>query len=353
MGPSRDSGRARARVIAVLLIGLLAFGAAPQVGAEEELKEAREELRETKAQIRARAQRMRELQRDLNRLATNIFRNEALIRQADERMKQLEFKVAVLEAQTARLQGLLNERNREAYIQGPGVPTIYLLTATSAVEFVDRLAFLSELNRRDTELAKRVGEHTERVSFAHAEIRRLQRDREVALATIEAQNAEMRRKLARSKDLFALLQVRKQDSIDTIRKYRPFLVCPMGGPYAIADNFGILHVHKEKHDEVHRHIHQGNDIAAAAGTPILAPFDGTAVTSRNEMGGMAVKVFGEYGYVYNAHLSRYGNLGWVKAGDVIGYVGATGNASGPHNHFEWHPGNGPAVDPYGFLLTVC
>ena len=91
---------------------------------------------------------------------------------------------------------------------------------------------------------------------------------------------------------------------------------------------------------------------APMGASIVAPFDGTAETSSNHIGGQAVEVFGEFGYVYNAHLSAFGQLGPVEAGDVIGYVGATGNAGGPHDHFEWHPDNGPAVDP-DFLLMVC
>jgi murein DD-endopeptidase MepM/ murein hydrolase activator NlpD len=89
------------------------------------------------------------------------------------------------------------------------------------------------------------------------------------------------------------------------------------------------------------------------GAPIVAPFDGEAVEASNHIGGMAVEVFGEFGYVYNAHLSAFGQLGTVEAGDVIGYVGATGNAGGPHDHFEWHPDNGKAVDPHEFLLMVC
>ncbi len=94
---------------------------------------------------------------------------------------------------------------------------------------------------------------------------------------------------------------------------------------------------------------------APQGTPIVASFDGVAVKSPNELGGNAVKVYGPFGYVYNAHLASYGKLGPVKATDVIGYVGDTGNALGgpPHDHFEWHPGNGAAVDPFPYLQAAC
>jgi murein DD-endopeptidase MepM/ murein hydrolase activator NlpD len=85
----------------------------------------------------------------------------------------------------------------------------------------------------------------------------------------------------------------------------------------------------------------------------VAPFDGTAVATNSELGGPSVKVYGADGYVYNAHLSAYGKLGAVETGDIIGYVGSTGDATAPHDHFEWHPGNGDAVDPYDILMTVC
>ena len=65
-------------------------------------------------------------------------------------------------------------------------------------------------------------------------------------------------------------------------------------------------------------------------------------------------VVGQYGKVYNAHLSAYtGNSnGRVSAGDVIGLVGDTGDAAGlPHDHFEFHPNVMPAAWPksyYGY-----
>jgi murein DD-endopeptidase MepM/ murein hydrolase activator NlpD len=128
-----------------------------------------------------------------------------------------------------------------------------------------------------------------------------------------------------------------------------FRTCPVAGPHLVNNDFGII----VRMPGVPVHVHEGNDITASTGTPVVAPFDGVAITSPNVLGGLAVKVYGAAGYVYNAHLSAYGHLGHVTAGEIIGYVGSTGDASGPHDHFEWHPGNGPAVDPYPFLSVVC
>ena len=136
---------------------------------------------------------------------------------------------------------------------------------------------------------------------------------------------------------------------DWLGVWRVFRRCPVDGTVDIADNFGVM----VRIPGVPVHVHQGNDMMAATGTPIVAPFNGYASVSQSELGGLSVRVTGIKGYVYNAHLSALGTLGEVHAGQVVGYVGSTGDATAPHDHFEWHPGGGSAVDPNPFLSVVC
>jgi len=124
---------------------------------------------------------------------------------------------------------------------------------------------------------------------------------------------------------------------------------PVYGAHDYTDTFGAARADTG--------FHEGNDIFAAAGTPIVAVTSGTL----NRVG--TLKVSGNRLWVksdrgdsfFYAHLSAFAaddhNGLRVKAGQVIGFVGSTGDAekTPPHLHFEVHPGDGPAVDPYPFL----
>ncbi|WP_313458269.1 M23 family metallopeptidase, partial [Stenotrophomonas sp.] len=112
-------------------------------------------------------------------------------------------------------------------------------------------------------------------------------------------------------------------------------------------------------------VHDAIDIMAPTGTPVLAVADGTIEKLfTSERGGLTVYQFepdGVYCYYY-AHLDRYADglaeKQVIKRGDVIGYVGSTGNASpdAPHLHFEIHRlgpekqwWKGEALNPYPVL----
>jgi murein DD-endopeptidase MepM/ murein hydrolase activator NlpD len=145
------------------------------------------------------------------------------------------------------------------------------------------------------------------------------------------------------------LDARRRGLSDWLETWGVLRVCPVPRYTAIYDDFGEL----VQMEGVEPHVHMGNDITAPTGSPILAPFDGYASASTSPLGGLQVRVIGDHGYVFNAHLSAYGRLGSVRAGDVVGYVGATGDSTAPHDHFEWHPWDGPAVDPHTYLLLAC
>ena len=349
------TGTSRARRIvaasvAALVLACLSGAASGSASADDQLKQSKQELHATKDKVRAQLRKIRTLQRRMNGLATRISKSQSDIVAAEERVDKLERQMTILRVRASLLQAKLDERNREAYMFG-GAPVLYLLTATSAAEAASRMSFLTEMNRRDAVLATKVHEASDRLARSEGEVVRARQVIELTKRRLELDQEELRKTMAQSKRLVAGLRDRVEQIQYEISTIRPFSVCPVVGPVAIADDFGIMVHHPPKQGG--DHIHQGNDMLAPMGAPIVAPFDGEAVEASNHIGGMAVEVFGEFGYVYNAHLSAFGQLGTVEAGDVIGYVGATGNAGGPHDHFEWHPDNGKAVDPHEFLLMVC
>jgi murein DD-endopeptidase MepM/ murein hydrolase activator NlpD len=153
----------------------------------------------------------------------------------------------------------------------------------------------------------------------------------------------------RTERRLAGLEARRQELEAWLETWAIFTVCPVDAPHYIHNDFGVM----VNVDGVEPHVHMGNDIEAPTWTPIRAPFDGYAWGSYSPLGGYQVRVRGPRGYVFNAHLIAYGRLGWVSAGTIIGYVGATGDSTAPHDHFEWHPWNGGAVDPHYLLSLSC
>jgi murein DD-endopeptidase MepM/ murein hydrolase activator NlpD len=129
----------------------------------------------------------------------------------------------------------------------------------------------------------------------------------------------------------------------------PGWVCPTGSaPAPFADTWGAPRSGGRRH--------QGVDMIGQRGIPVLAVVDGIAEPRTNVLGGTTIWFSGVDGHkYYYAHLDGYAQLGSVKAGTTIGYLGQTGNAqfSIAHLHFEVHPFGGPAVNPYPTVAAHC
>ncbi|HEY5059003.1 MAG TPA: M23 family metallopeptidase [Gaiellaceae bacterium] len=134
-------------------------------------------------------------------------------------------------------------------------------------------------------------------------------------------------------------------------------VFPVSGTASFVDTFGAFRA------DVSGGWHHGDDIFAPLGTPVLAVAHGRVFSvGWNRVGGWRLWLQDDHGNeFYYAHLSAYSPVAVdgeiVNAGDVLGFVGDTGDAEGTafHLHFEVHPlgllgrGYDGAVDPTSYL----
>ena len=87
--------------------------------AERGLSEAREQLRATRDRMHQESEKLTHIQRVLDRLATEMAKEEEALHEIAEALDRLDRSIEKLDARMLRLQEQLNERNREAFVQGP------------------------------------------------------------------------------------------------------------------------------------------------------------------------------------------------------------------------------------------
>ncbi|GEM_PF-1116073 len=129
----------------------------------------------------------------------------------------------------------------------------------------------------------------------------------------------------------------------------PGAVFPVAGKVWYGNDFAVVRPPGVRHGAC--------DVFARKGTPVLAVQSGVVTEIRyRSLGGNSFHLTNERGdYFYYAHLLRYaGGIEEgtpVTAGQVIGYVGNTGNAvtTPPHLHFEIHPDGGEPINPFAYL----
>jgi murein DD-endopeptidase MepM/ murein hydrolase activator NlpD len=301
--------------------------------------------------------------------------NEASQRyeEANARYYELDAEIArtraALETATTeaeRIRALARERAVEAY-KGKGLDLGSIVAGDDVLDAVRRTELLDRVNARGNDAVDLLGaieedlDARERALAASIDAQqdvveeRRAREGELrdALDTATRAYEELRDRLAREREAAERAAAARRAAVSSAGAGRIIAsgewVCPVQGAVAFSDTWGAPRSGGRRH--------QGVDMMAASGTPVVAVVGGSISQSSGGLGGNAIWLHGNDGNTYYyAHLRDFtGGSRSVSAGEQIGTVGDTGNARGgpPHLHFEIHPGGGAAINPTPTVSAYC
>lgn len=351
--PVRTS-RTRSRVVRLgaAVVALLVTAGALEATAQstrQRLDEARRKVTQVKSSYQ--------------RIAEEYARQDAAMDRTDVQIAKTRADITRAEQRTQELSSALKERVRSAYRSGGLGSVELLLQARSFRELSLRLIVLERQSLQDEDLILQLRKEAAELEAKQEELRRQREVHRNQLASLKEQGRRLQisfsqaraleRELEgqlRAEEIAKLFRVGGGGSAKGIRI--PLDTCPVRGPHTFSNDWGAPRGGGSRR-------HQGNDIMAAAGTPIVAPVAGTVTRWRNGgNGGVSLYLWGsdnnEYYFAHNTrNIAQAGSK--VGAGTQIATVGSTGNARGgaPHLHFEIHPGGGGAINPYPSLVSVC
>jgi murein DD-endopeptidase MepM/ murein hydrolase activator NlpD len=286
---------------------------------------------------------------EANHLAERIASLQSEQARLESEIAEAEEAIPLLRIHAAILRQTVKDRAVELYV-GHGSRLDQLVSTESVSDGARAATLTGTIAKHDTDLA--------------ADLRDTARELEVREEQLRTQRAELQHTLDDLAPLQEQLQQRLAVASAAYEKVRAAVerqrragrptnadsgasACPVAGFAVLTGEFGELRPGGK--------AHTGVDLATVTGTPVVAVVDGVMRHEVGGAGGNAAWLAGsdQVSYYY-AHFSRYEGVDRaVKAGDVIGYVGMTGNATGPHLHFEMHPAAGVAVDPFPLLLALC
>lgn len=313
----------------------------------------------------------------------------------NQRVADLQQQIAEKEDEIAQRQADIDERwqdfkDRMAAMQelNDGGAMTMLSSISNLYQFLTFGEVLQDISAKDTEVIDDMQQRKAALEAAKQELETAKQELEDAVAQLDDQKAQLEAKqdeLAASlrkanaalSDAEAAEEAQRLLTEETKKKWEkaraeqeayvksqlqnnqmPSLSCGLNFraalPYysRISTYFGVV-------DSWHSKAHGGTDFAAPAGTPIYAVEDGVVIIARgsSSYGNYVVINHGTaadgntYATLY-AHMTSYAVSSgqWVARGDVIGYVGSTGNSTGNHLHLElWR--NNIKIDPLGYIPT--
>ena len=383
---------ARTLLVPFTLVALLVFNTQDTIfdqihGKTQQLKGLNGQITGTQNQLVALAAEDAALHQQIGALSVQLAQTAQQIQVETDKLSALQAQLDAIRAQLAAKEAVLAQHIAELganmrlmYKTGAVSPLDLILSAGNFNDLLNRVFFFDDIvreNRRQVnelqverdaiaglkvEADAKVAAQAQEVQAVKAQEQQLQTERAqqtAAAAQVIVLEAKMQQYLQEEQAQRAALQAELRVMI------LQSLSAPSSGHFdwplsgAITQGFGCTDLITEPYDPncASGHFHTGIDIAAYTGTPVMAS-DGGIVHNLTMTCSWGYCGFGRYIVMVHAggfislygHLSRWGlpDGSVVPQGTVIGYVGSTGNSTGPHLHFEIDL-NGTPVNPFNYL----
>jgi murein DD-endopeptidase MepM/ murein hydrolase activator NlpD len=336
----------------------------------------------SEATLEAAQQEREAVEQRLDEVLARLDQLQAQTAEVEQRVADLRKQAAEHEQSAHRASKLMAAHVEDVYKHGRMPIALAFFSSGEVTEAVDRARVLTLIAQRNNAEAETAGAASLRADASadqvasavkvleshEAELAAAREDVQAALAEAQAREDEIRDEIAAQEAAAAARAARERaarsSSVATTSTATTTatattgaavsggIACPVGSPRSYSDTFGAPRSGGRSH--------MGTDILAPSGTPSYAYESGTIDRmSYSSLGGISLYMTGDSGnYYYYTHLSGYAATSAagkrVAAGELIAYVGDTGNAAGiPHLHFEVMPGGGSNVNPYPYVLRAC
>lgn len=349
------------RTIAIAIAIIVALSVIPHIAAAASLAER-------KAQAKTVAGRIVSIDASLTTITVQYQEAYNRYEELSIQIERTRQELGAAETELIADQNILNERVANIYKSGKVNLIDVVVGAKSFDQFVTRMQFLAKIAELDARTVESVQQLKASIASQEASLVAARDEQRVQLTIQEQKSAEMRVKLREEKQLLAKIKadIKKLAELELARrramlaaKYSTQASAQVGADFVFPVAFPYSWSGDDWQAPRVGHLHQGTDIFADIGTPLYATVAGVIDRTRpveSGLGGITIWLNGHDGVsYYYAHLVRIkpGIVpgARVRAGDVIGWVGNTGNARStpPHVHFEIHPGGGDAVNPMPIL----